>query len=682
MTQQTLWTDRYESLQNDWGVLVDAMTEAGKKDGATTTSAYTQADAHRLQLEYQINQHIESAYHDPVLNDLYHAHKDDKFDIDWADHDGIIYNNAGLPLTGDSGHWRGKWFDANQEFTEVLDEYSADYDAGTSLILSKLLDPKNWFKFPQVRSIDGTYDYLTQAHFEAALGEALPDFGLGQQAWEAFKDGLEFDARETPYDVLGRDFFGSPPSQRELDSVVQQLSESPQPGILERFSDQLDSWADDLKDTVDGFISGVGKLDFDSLSSLLNLGSFRGDLTGIQGIADAINDLFAAAQSWRPRRRNSPIALDLDNDGLETTAESGWSGPLFDHNGDGIKQATGWLSADDALLVLDRNGNGLIDNGQELFGDSTPLQGGGTAEHGYTALAELDGNGDGVVDASDAQFADLRLWRDLNQDGISQANELSTLDELGVASIDTAFTTTNILNNGNRIPYISHFTRADGSTGTTGDIFFAISKFHTEFAAPVEPTALTRDLPDFHGSGAVRNLRDAASRSDALASVLTQYSTANRDGQMELIDTLISTWAATSGMKSMVDRAEDENSIVLYEFGNQPSLSDQEVVDVIAVMDGNGGSSSSGWVVAESDNSSWMPWTLNRGRTTRDGSTSSEYSKTSTAKNSPASAGPRRPIRSRPSASTRRCPCPVSAWSLVSATTSPASVSINVSSIC
>ena len=284
---------------------------------------------------------------------------------------------------------------------------------------------------------------------------------------------------------------------------------------------------------------------------------------------ELVNVEFQNGQSWRPRRRNSPIALDLDNDGLETTAESGWSGPLFDHNGDGLKQATGWLSADDALLVLDRNGNGLIDNGQELFGDSTPLQGGGTAEHGYTALAELDGNGDGVVDASDAQFADLRLWRDLNQDGISQANELSTLDELGVASIDTAFTTTNILNNGNRIPYISHFTRADDSTGTTGDIYFAISKFHTEFAAQAEPTALTRNLPDFHGSGQVRNLRDAATRSPALANLLQTYaSTDSRQGQLALLDELLVAWAGNSPMPSMARRAFEAGYVVNFRFGN------------------------------------------------------------------------------------------------------------------
>ena len=88
-----------------------------------------------------------------------------------------------------------------------------------------------------------------------------------------------------------------------------------------------------------------------------------------------------------------------------------------------------------ACLVLDRNNNGVIDNGRELFGDSTVMSNGQTAADGFAALADLDSNQDGVINANDAQFANLRVWRDLNQDGVSQANELSTLDQQNIASI-------------------------------------------------------------------------------------------------------------------------------------------------------------------------------------------------------------------------------------------------------
>jgi len=75
-------------------------------------------------------------------------------------------------------------------------------------------------------------------------------------------------------------------------------------------------------------------------------------------------------------------------------------------------------------LVLDRDGNGSIDNGRELFGDSIPLFGGGNTADGVAALAAKDTNLDGKVDANDARFANLRIWCDANQDGISQASEL------------------------------------------------------------------------------------------------------------------------------------------------------------------------------------------------------------------------------------------------------------------
>jgi len=92
------------------------------------------------------------------------------------------------------------------------------------------------------------------------------------------------------------------------------------------------------------------------------------------------------------------------------------------------------------MLVLDRNGNGTIDNGRELFGDSTIKSNGQTAIDGFDALADLDGNHDGIVNSNDAQFSNLRLWRDLNQDGISQTGELFTLASQNIVGIHVAST--------------------------------------------------------------------------------------------------------------------------------------------------------------------------------------------------------------------------------------------------
>ena len=275
-----------------------------------------------------------------------------------------------------------------------------------------------------------------------------------------------------------------------------------------------------------------------------------------------------AAKATLPPRRD-PLTLDLDNDGLETTAIAATNPILFDHDGDGIKNGTGWVSSDDGFLVLDKNGNGSIDSGRELFGDNTIKSNGQTATDGFDALADLDsiangGNADGRISSADAQFANLRIWRDLNQDGISQSNELFTLSSQNIASINVTKTANSqTLANGNQIADLGSFTRTDGSTGTAGavtgnlaDINLASDTFHRTFPNVLDTTSVAT-LPDMQGSGAVRDLREAATQSITLQSLLTQFSAATtRAGQMALIDQLLDAWADTGGMaESLDDRA-------------------------------------------------------------------------------------------------------------------------------
>ena len=149
----------------------------------------------------------------------------------------------------------------------------------------------------------------------------------------------------------------------------------------------------------------------------------------------------------------------------------------LDANADTVKTGTAWAGADDGLLVWDRNGNGSIDSGRELFGDETILVNGQKAANGFAALAELDtgslvggvlvGAGDGKFDANDAQYTNLRVWRDLNQDGISQAGELQTLAQAGVQSINLVSTTsnTNYAHGNATLVQSGSFTRTDGSAG-------------------------------------------------------------------------------------------------------------------------------------------------------------------------------------------------------------------------
>ncbi len=164
-----------------------------------------------------------------------------------------------------------------------------------------------------------------------------------------------------------------------------------------------------------------------------------------------------------------PLTLDLDGDGIETVGTNAYKGALFDHDKDGIQTATGWVAADDGFLVIDRNEDGIINNGNELFGDNYTLKDGSTAPTGFAALAEFDSNGDGVVDAKDENFAKLRVWRDLNQDGISQEGELFTLESLNIQSLNTSYQDTNTrLGNGNSLVQKGSYTLSDGQTREMG----------------------------------------------------------------------------------------------------------------------------------------------------------------------------------------------------------------------
>ena len=295
----------------------------------------------------------------------------------------------------------------------------------------------------------------------------------------------------------------------------------------------------------------------------LNAGGYWLGGAAYRAINSDTNTFFLQFKNWIPPRRD-PLALDLDNDGIETVGITG-TVVVFDHDGDGIKTGTGWVLSDDGFLVLDRNDNGTIDAGAELFGVDTVKADGTLAVDGFDALADLDTNADGLFDVNDDEFAHVQIWQDLNQNGISTADELFSLAELGVISIDLNASSQNVnLGNGNvQTASAAHLT-VDGE-GETGNLDLANNPFYSEFVDNIPLTEEALSLPDSKGSGLVRDLREAVSLSPTLASALSNFSSqTNYTDQKAQLDDVLSAWAETSTVKNSVEQATDNGFFLFY----------------------------------------------------------------------------------------------------------------------
>ncbi len=130
-----------------------------------------------------------------------------------------------------------------------------------------------------------------------------------------------------------------------------------------------------------------------------------------------------------------PIVLDLNGNEITSTKLQD-SNTYFDYDSDGERERTAWIDPGDALLVQDVNGDGKITNGAEQFGKHTLMPDGSCATSGYEALSQYDSDGNGVIDANDANYDELLLWKDKNRDGVSASDELITLQENGISSIN------------------------------------------------------------------------------------------------------------------------------------------------------------------------------------------------------------------------------------------------------
>ncbi len=166
----------------------------------------------------------------------------------------------------------------------------------------------------------------------------------------------------------------------------------------------------------------------------------------------------------------SPIVLDLNGNGISTVNVA--SGVQFDLDATGEKLTTGWITAGDGLLALDRNQDGVINDGSELFGTATTLANGERASNGYVAMQELDSNQDGFLSRDDTAWKNLRLWVDSNSDGVSQTDEIKTLDDFGIIRLALDASTSTDTDNGNLIGLRSSYQTLDGQMHQMADVWF------------------------------------------------------------------------------------------------------------------------------------------------------------------------------------------------------------------
>jgi hypothetical protein len=157
---------------------------------------------------------------------------------------------------------------------------------------------------------------------------------------------------------------------------------------------------------------------------------------------------------------SSPILIDVEGNGFSLSDLT--TGIQFDLNADGVAERVSWTTptSDDAWLVLDRNANGRIDNGTELFGNYSPQPSiSGKQKNGFLALTLFDkiengGDGDGNITIADSAYTALRLWRDSNHNGVSEFSEFESLQEAGLSSIALSYNTSRRIDRyGNRFRY-------------------------------------------------------------------------------------------------------------------------------------------------------------------------------------------------------------------------------------
>ncbi|HBR68799.1 MAG TPA: hypothetical protein DEA55_05420, partial [Rhodospirillaceae bacterium] len=241
-----------------------------------------------------------------------------------------------------------------------------------------------------------------------------------------------------------------------------------------------------------------------------------------------------------------PLVFDLDGDGVIELTNMNTNGIHFDYWADGFSESTGWVGPDDGMLVWDINGSGAVDSIAEMFGSNQSIRflmesnfdTFRNEENGFARLAKQDlaingGNGDGKIDASDAIWSQLKIWRDANQDGISQPGEMLGLNAIGINSIDVSSYAldgfvgisnggfTRVIE-GNTVTHKGSFTMAGGAVREVVDVWFGSNLQNTFYNQDYTLDVRTLFLPTMRGFGQIADLHIAMSIDNGAGGLLEQ----------------------------------------------------------------------------------------------------------------------------------------------------------------
>ena len=271
-------------------------------------------------------------------------------------------------------------------------------------------------------------------------------------------------------------------------------------------------------------------------------------------------------------RRIDPLVFDLGGDGI-TTVSIDDSNAFFDLDSNGFAEKTSWVGAKEGLLAYDKNGDGIINGGNELFGDRTLMKDGRTlASSGFTALAEYDDNKDGKIDGNDAIYTLLRIWQDSDGDGIASAGELKQLVDLGIVSIGLSYNNTGVTDGANNIQVrTGTFTLADGSSRAVGEYLLNRNPVHSVDSSPIKISDDVALLPNVQGAGNVGSLHKAImqDKSGSLRSLVEKFIAENDVARREaLTEGILAHWAGVDSVdpKSRGDAFDARKLAVLEKF--------------------------------------------------------------------------------------------------------------------